>query len=410
MAQTGFTPIQLYSSSTPTNAPSAGNLTNDTKGSELAINIADKNLFFKDSTNAVNTVPIRQSGAASDGWLSSTDWNTFNSKQPAGTYVNSVTGTAPVVSSGGTNPAISMAAATTSVNGYLTSTDWNTFNNKQAALVSGTNIKTVSGATLLGSGDLGTIGTAYGGTGLTSFTSNGVVYASSTSALATGSGFTFDGTNLALGTTISPWGSNFRGFEIGGRGAVSYNSGGANVFFSLNSYATNSNNIYKANTFATLYAQSGGQHQFYTAPSGTAGNNITFTQVATIFNTGGVSIGNTTDPGAGNLSVTGAVNAKTAFRETNGASGNIANGATFTITIPSVRRPQLLTLYSDYNLFQGWYGLIKGDGAGNAQTNAIVNNGGMTVAGTAASTITVTNNFGGTANIRWSLLPLGVAL
>ena len=48
--------------------------------------------------------------------------------------VTSVTGTAPVVSSGGTTPAISMAAATTAVNGYLTSTDWNTFNGKQAAL------------------------------------------------------------------------------------------------------------------------------------------------------------------------------------------------------------------------------------------------------------------------------------
>jgi len=48
--------------------------------------------------------------------------------------VTSVTGTSPVVSSGGTTPAISMPAATTSVNGYLTSTDWTTFNNKQNAL------------------------------------------------------------------------------------------------------------------------------------------------------------------------------------------------------------------------------------------------------------------------------------
>ena len=48
---------------------------------------------------------------------------------PQGT-VTSVTGTAPVVSSGGATPAISMAAATTSVNGYLTSTDWTTFNGK----------------------------------------------------------------------------------------------------------------------------------------------------------------------------------------------------------------------------------------------------------------------------------------
>ena len=130
MAATGKTPILLYGSTTATNAPVAGNLTNSSDGCEIAINVADKNLFFKDSTNVVNTVPIRQSNASSNGWLSSADWSTFNGKQPAGTYVTSVTGTAPVVSSGGTTPAISMAAATTSVNGYLTSTDWNTFNGK----------------------------------------------------------------------------------------------------------------------------------------------------------------------------------------------------------------------------------------------------------------------------------------
>jgi hypothetical protein len=43
----------------------------------------------------------------------------------------------------------------------------------------------------------GTLGTANGGTNLTSFTSGGVVYASSSSALATGSALTFDGTNLS---------------------------------------------------------------------------------------------------------------------------------------------------------------------------------------------------------------------
>lgn len=134
MAATGKTPILLYGSTTPTNTPTAGNLTNSSDGCEIAINVADKNLFFKDATNTVNTVPIRQSSASSNGWLSSTDWSTFNSKQPAGTYVTSVTGTAPVVSSGGTTPAISMAAANGSTNGYLTSTDWTTFNGKQAAL------------------------------------------------------------------------------------------------------------------------------------------------------------------------------------------------------------------------------------------------------------------------------------
>ena len=51
---------------------------------------------------------------------------------PQGT-VTSVTGTAPVVSSGGATPAISITQATTSANGYLSSTDWNTFNGKQPA-------------------------------------------------------------------------------------------------------------------------------------------------------------------------------------------------------------------------------------------------------------------------------------
>lgn len=80
MAATGKTPILLYGSTTPTNAPTAGNLTNSSDGCEIAINVADKNLFFKDSTNTVNTVPIRQSSTSSNGWLSSTDWNTFNGK------------------------------------------------------------------------------------------------------------------------------------------------------------------------------------------------------------------------------------------------------------------------------------------------------------------------------------------
>lgn len=81
------------------------------------------------SGGSTPNISISQAGAASNGYLSSADWNTFNNKQPAGTYVNSVTGISPVVSSGGVNPAISMPAANGTTNGYLTSTDWNTFNN-----------------------------------------------------------------------------------------------------------------------------------------------------------------------------------------------------------------------------------------------------------------------------------------
>jgi len=100
-----------------------------------------------------------------------------------------------------------MAAATTAVNGYLTSTDWTTFNNKQAALVSGTNIKTVSGTSLLGSGDVGTIGVAYGGTGQTTYTDGQLLIGNSIgntltkATLTAGSGITI--TNGSGAITIA---------------------------------------------------------------------------------------------------------------------------------------------------------------------------------------------------------------
>ena len=47
----------------------------------------------------------------------------------------------------------------------------------------------------------GTLATTRGGTGLSSFTANGVVYASSTSALATGSALTFDGSKLTVSSS-----------------------------------------------------------------------------------------------------------------------------------------------------------------------------------------------------------------
>jgi len=66
----------------------------------------------------------------------------------------------------------------------------------------------------------GTLATANGGTNLTSFTSGGVVYASSSSALATGSALVFDGTKLGIGTSSPPYklsvsDSGATGFEVG---------------------------------------------------------------------------------------------------------------------------------------------------------------------------------------------------
>ena len=100
-----------------------------------------------------NTPAISMPAATSsvNGYLTSADWTTFNGKQPAGTYVTSVAATSPVTSSGGTTPTIAMPAATTSVSGYLTSTDWNTFNNKGSGTVTSVGgTGTVNGITLSG--------------------------------------------------------------------------------------------------------------------------------------------------------------------------------------------------------------------------------------------------------------------
>jgi hypothetical protein len=64
--------------------------------------------------------------------------------------VTSVSGTSPIVSSGGTTPAISIPVATAATNGYLSSTDWSTFNAKQAAGAYVTSVTSgITGATQL---------------------------------------------------------------------------------------------------------------------------------------------------------------------------------------------------------------------------------------------------------------------
>lgn len=82
-------------------------------------------------------------------------------KEPTLTKGNLTETTSSVLTiTGGTNAVIGSGTtlqvkqASGSQAGYLSSTDWSTFNNKQAALVSGTNIKTINSASILASGDL----------------------------------------------------------------------------------------------------------------------------------------------------------------------------------------------------------------------------------------------------------------
>ena len=183
-----------------------------TSGTDYAPATSGTSILYGNGSGGFNNVTIGTGVAFTAGTLSATG---------SGGTVTSVTGTAPVVSSGGATPAISMAAATTSVNGYLTSTDWTTFNGKQAALVSGTNIKTVNGTTLLGSGDVGTITYAYGGTGQTTVTTGDLLYGSASNVWSKlGIGTT--GQILRVVSGAPAWGTDYVGTvtSVGGTGTV----------------------------------------------------------------------------------------------------------------------------------------------------------------------------------------------
>jgi len=95
------------------------------------------------SFTVTNTAPDQTVALASGTGISVTgtypNFTVTNTAPSSGGTVTSVTGTAPVVSSGGNTPAISMAAATSSVDGYLTSTDWTTFNGKAPSVTYTTN-------------------------------------------------------------------------------------------------------------------------------------------------------------------------------------------------------------------------------------------------------------------------------
>jgi hypothetical protein len=103
---------------------------------------------------ASNVISITQSGASSNGYLSSTDWNTFNNKQNALTFGNLTEDTSSVLTiTGGTGSVIGSGTtiqvkqASGSQDGFLDSADWTTFNNKQNAL-SGTGIVKSTGGTI----------------------------------------------------------------------------------------------------------------------------------------------------------------------------------------------------------------------------------------------------------------------
>jgi hypothetical protein len=231
---------------------------------------------------------------------------------------------------------LSLGLASSSANGALSSTDWTTFNNKQNALtnpVTGTGttnyLPKFTGSTTIGNSSIIDNGTGRVSIGTTSFLdsfviSNGgttgwefsnagavITYNRSTSAYIPmtfeASNYILNRGNLGLGVTPSAWASDFRAMQIG-LGTSLYNNSNTNgTFLGSNFFFNGSNNIYLGTGTATAYGQSLGTHAWYTAPSGTAGNAISFTQAMTLGSNSGLSIGTPSAAPSQGLLVQGAV-------------------------------------------------------------------------------------------------------
>jgi hypothetical protein len=322
MAQTGYTPILIYSSSTTTNAPAVGNLTNSTLGSELAINITDGKLFYKDNANAIQVI----------GWKTTptTAGGTGLTSYTAGDLLYYATGTTlsklaigasgSWLGSSGTAPQWNAPAA-------LTKTD----DTNVTLTLGGSASTALLNAASLTLGWTGTLAVSRGGTGTgTAFTAGSVVFAGASGVYSQdNSNLFWDNTNDRLGIKNA---SPLTDFQIGS----------SRQFFSQSNLGTN--DIYGAgigfagyfNTDASppvlvlptgrnttgASAISGsytGELDFYTYDSGStaAGSvNLSTARRMRIHPSGGVSIGNTTDPGANNLSVTGKVSVANTFEST----------------------------------------------------------------------------------------------
>ena len=101
--------------------------------------------------------------------------------------------------------------------------------------------------------------------------------------------------NLGLGVTPSAFTSStsIKSFEIGSLGNAIYGVGAADLRIMSNTYFDGSYRYAFSGALSSLYTISDGNFKWYNAPSGTAGNAISFTQAMTLDASGRLGIGTT---------------------------------------------------------------------------------------------------------------------
>jgi len=222
-------------------------------------------------TFSLNTLGITQATGSSNGYLSSADWTTFNNKQSA--LTNPVTGT-------GTTNYLPKFTGTSTIGNSSITDDGSTVSVGNTLKLSG-NSNSFQVASIFRNANRVFFGGDTGG-----------YYFQNSGNTATILNLNDSG-NLGLGVTPSAWNSDYVALQFGAKGLL-YGRSGGEVAFGTNWYRSSGGSfLYATNGFASYQAQADGVHYWFQAPSGTAGNAISFTQAMTLDASGRLGIGTT---------------------------------------------------------------------------------------------------------------------
>lgn len=178
MAQTGYTPIQLYYSATASAAPSSGNLA----AGELAINTNDGKLYYKDSGGSVQLMASK-AGASGDvvGPASATDNSLVAFDGTTGKLVKQAA--TVTAAQGGTGQSSYTVGDLVYASGATTLAKLADVATGNALISGGVGVAPSYGKIGLTTHVSGTLPVANGGTGASSLTANNVLLGNGTSAV-----------------------------------------------------------------------------------------------------------------------------------------------------------------------------------------------------------------------------------